>query len=886
MGRLVSRREKRQRRRSLSRRSRNQNPAELLEPRILLIGDPIDLQQSPIGLGHYLGTVTSDLDTSSDVDHWEFEALAGDQILFGVDTPNSGLNPTVSLRNTSDGNLGTDNDAGPGLDALFGPFTITTTGTYSARVAGQGNTLGEYDLRVQLVRDGVQLERDANHQNGVVQTATPLRLGLSGNDATALVAGNVSAADGDTADIDSFLIGRMNAGVVVDLSVVKPLSSTLNGEVRLVDSLGNLVADSDGAIDESGSYATPAAGDYFGQVSATSGAGSNATYVLTVAVDDDVPPEVVAVNALPANGESGLFLSNSFSVEFDESLLGSSLTTGAVSLVAAGADSQFDTVDDFQYNIVNVPAFVAGSIVSFAVDGGQAVPGEHRLRLSSTITDAVGNALDGNADGVGGDDYDQFFTVTLPEGSHYHFEQLANATRDLATPLPLDQDPAQSELRRAIGFGAQQVAANNVWADEDWWSFEGEAGDALTLAVDSFGSGINGYVELYNAAGGFLTSDDNGGVNQDAVISGYRLPADGIYFARIGNWNANTGRYQIRVDMARGITAETDVQYNNDPLAGADVLNPVDVGEGVRSVSVAGYVQATEGNNQDEDSFDIGILNAGDSVDLSLRLPTGSTLSPRLQLYSPTGKLIAETTDAQLMFEIAESDRYLVRVSAVEGAGPDARYVLDVVDQRFALAPRVTSVSRLSLPGPSQTEYENKTLAASPSVYWKLNETEGSTVADASGNAPVNGTLIGDATFGGKSVFGNATDQSIGIGGEVHFEIPDSERVEAARAMSFSFWLKPDTFANTWMPLVFKGTTNSNQRGYALWLQSNGNLQLDSSRLLGDVKVWAAVRVRSKRDVGSTLQRSIDRDQGCDAVVDERRAPGQSSDPHERHPPE
>ena len=75
-------RELRRRQRYLKKRKLGQNPAEMLEPRIMLIGDPIDLQRNPVSLNHFLGTVTTDLDTSTDVDHWEFEALAGDQVVF------------------------------------------------------------------------------------------------------------------------------------------------------------------------------------------------------------------------------------------------------------------------------------------------------------------------------------------------------------------------------------------------------------------------------------------------------------------------------------------------------------------------------------------------------------------------------------------------------------------------------------------------------------------------------------------------------------------------------------------------------------------------------------------------------------------------------------
>ena len=119
--------------------------------------------------------------------------------------------------------------------------------------------------------------------------------------------------------------------------------------------------------------------------------------------------------------------------------------------------------------------------------------------------------------------------------------------------------------------------------------------------------------------------------------------------------------------------------------------------------------------------------------------------------------------------------------------------------------------------------------------------------------------MTGAATYGVESVFGTSS-QGIGIGGDAHIEIADSDRVEGVRGVSFSFWMQVDSFANTWTPLVFKGTTSSNQRSYALWLQSNGNLNLNSSDSSGNQVV----------DTGALLGRgswnhiavSIDRDAG------------------------
>ena len=133
------------------------------------------------------------------LDNGEVRALdlkAGDRVLLSVDTPTGTLDPTVSLRNVSDLSLANDLDRGPGSDALLGPYTIDTTGTYSARIASQANTLGVYDLRVEIVRGDTQIETDANDDNGAISNADLVALSQSGSLAVATVAGNVAAADG------------------------------------------------------------------------------------------------------------------------------------------------------------------------------------------------------------------------------------------------------------------------------------------------------------------------------------------------------------------------------------------------------------------------------------------------------------------------------------------------------------------------------------------------------------------------------------------------------------------------------------------------------------------------------------------------------------------
>ncbi|MCA9188365.1 MAG: PPC domain-containing protein, partial [Planctomycetales bacterium] len=694
-------------------------PLEFLEPRHMLCGDPVSLSEDPTGSGYFVFATSEALTPGTDFKCYGFDALAGDRVVVVVDTPNGALNPSASLLNVSGGTLTSDNDGGPGNDSLLGPTTISSTGTYYARVAGQSGTLGEYDVRVEVLRGDVQVETDRDNDNATIASADVLTLHHSNGLAVANVVGNISADDA-VADTDLFLIGRLNANVSVSLALTLPSFSELDGQIEVIDSTGALVIDEDGQLDFAGLFITPQADSYFARVSATSGAGSRGTYVLGVSVDDDVPPQIDSVVGLPGEGGTLDIVPNAFAIDFDEPIAGQTLQSNSFSLIAAGPDNQFDTPDDVDYNLVNEPPYTSGTRVSFTIDGGQAIAGNHRLRLNPSITDAAGNSLDGDGNGAGGDAFERIFTVTLPDGTAGAYENHNNATLASATPLTVATDPVGTGIHRVVGLGSQSVADSNVWADEDWWSFVADAGDQAVISLNAQGTGINAYIELYNPSGNFVTSDDNGGPGSDSLISGYVIPTSGVYYVRVGNWNAATGNYKLVVDLARGVAVETDAQYHNDTLSNADPVSFPSRNDATRVGSIAGIIQGTEGTNLDEDLFQLGVLNTGNLVSLSIRLPNASSLVPRLAILNSSGAVVTEedpnNLTGTLTATVSENDVYYARVVAESGEGPDARYVLDVhIDDD--VAPEITGVNRLPLPLADGTVYREAVLDQAPSVY-------------------------------------------------------------------------------------------------------------------------------------------------------------------------
>ncbi|MBI1396537.1 MAG: tandem-95 repeat protein, partial [Betaproteobacteria bacterium] len=141
---------------------------------------------------------------------------------------------------------------------------------------------------------------------------------------------------------------------------------------------------------------------------------------------DTTPPVVASVANLPANGGTTGAAFTSIRIAFSESMDGVSARSAAnYSLISAGADGVFYTPDDRAIALRPLYSFPETDLTLQLVDG--VLPdGLYRLTLAGAaprgIFDTAGNALDGNADGTGGDDYVHDFRIdrranTAPEAT-------------------------------------------------------------------------------------------------------------------------------------------------------------------------------------------------------------------------------------------------------------------------------------------------------------------------------------------------------------------------------------------------------------------------------------------------------------------------------------
>ncbi|MEQ9407652.1 MAG: pre-peptidase C-terminal domain-containing protein, partial [Fuerstiella sp.] len=676
--------------------------------------------------------------TWSDPDYFSFTALAGDVVSVAVATPASDVDSYVELRNSADGVLASDNNSGADTDAFISHYTISTSGDYLVRIGKNSSSTitGDYQLRVDIAR-GINHESDAQYANDSIGGADLITFPNSTpGHALADVSGTIMATEGGTnTDEDFYSLGILDSGNIVNLSTQLPALSTLTGKVRVVDSSGTDVADDDGNPNDAGFSGDITVTDqYYAVVEATSGAGPLANYLLQIDIEDTVAPQVTSLTGLPDEGITSSEVISSLSLDFSERMDPSTvLAPGAFDLREKGPDNQFDTADDVIVDLVSQSNFTEFSTqMDFFLQSGPLANGDYRFTVSNTVTDRAINQLDGDGDGSGGDSFVRTFTLALPAA--FVLEGPDNNVIGNATPLSLTEDPELSGYFTAFGLGSQDPANYaDWWSDPDYWRFDAQAGDIVRVSIDTPNSSADPYVELRNASDGNLQSDNDGGPGTDVLTNGYTVPSDGTYYLRVGKYYYSTvvGSYQLRLDLARGQNLESDSSYSNDSSSSADPISLTTAGN-TRLGSAVGAIMLPEGSNTDEDSYNLGYHTAGNVIELSLNLPDHSSLDGQLRLYDSSGVRVADAdgndTDGHFLATITADDTYYAQVRANSGAGLFGTYILNATITD-AVPPTIQSVNRLPLPGPGGGRYSSEVLLESPSVYYRLNETSGTTVA-------------------------------------------------------------------------------------------------------------------------------------------------------------
>ncbi|MEM9645239.1 MAG: CARDB domain-containing protein, partial [Planctomycetota bacterium] len=246
----------------------------------------------------------------------------------------------------------------------------------------------------------------------------------------------------------------------------------------------------------------------------------------------------------------------------------------------------------------------------------------------------------------------------------------------MATELSMIEDPAGSGLKIGRGYGSLDASG-----DVDFWSFEAEAGDLLTILSETPNSDVNTRTTLYDVNGNYITEDSFDGPNDDDIISRFEITADGTYFVRMNRrGGASIGDYITHVMLTTGLTHESDSEYANDSLATASPTS-FSANGSQRDAVLVGQIMAGQSGNVDEDIYDLGDVASGETILISSRLPDSSLLKPLVEIRDENNLVVSinsNPSDAVARADVLTGGRYYAVILASEGSGGRGNYLMDV----------------------------------------------------------------------------------------------------------------------------------------------------------------------------------------------------------------
>ncbi|MBP8260273.1 MAG: hypothetical protein KA118_11480, partial [Verrucomicrobia bacterium] len=335
----------------------------------------------------------------------------------------------------------------------------------------------------------------------------------------------------------------------------------------------------------------------------------------------------------------------------------------AVQLISIGPDHTPETADDARYRLVLDP-YSGGTQLDFRITDGPLQPGDYRFSISQSVQDPAGNAIATN--------FVRFFSITnIP---NFVLENRDNDVPEGATPLDAflqAEDPAASGLRTGMGRGNLSSTA-----DVDYWSFAGQEGDRLSVALSNQGGGYSGYgwywqIIVRDLQGTQLAGFTSEGSGQTAPVV---LPAAGTYTVAVSHTFDQIGEYQLRITLARP-PLQLETEDNAHPGIANDLLWTSTAGH--QQARAAGFLWAS-----DTDFYRLGNLADLTAITLSLTQPSTSDLQALLILYRSNEPVATNTPpDNRLHYTIPASagGPYSVAVTGVNGMGGLwAQYLLEL----------------------------------------------------------------------------------------------------------------------------------------------------------------------------------------------------------------
>ena len=360
---------------------------------------------------------------------------------------------------------------------------------------------------------------------------------------------------------------------------------------------------------------------------------------------------------LPLAGSTSSVPVESFIVAANEPLLASTATNAAnFSMREAGGNGVLGDGDDTIFALTPSLPGGGGRSVNLALANVPLQPGHYRFQTLPGL-------LDTNSSPVAL--FTNDFVIVSPVVGK--IENTSNDTLAEATLSPVTDTPTASGFFTAYGIGTLSSTS-----DVDYWRFNAEAGDHVSIWVQADSLGVYPRIYLQNASGSNLTTA-NGDYAGNVGIQNYAFSSPGTYYIRVFSDN-NRSRYRLRLDLGRKLQLETEA---NDAQSSANALN-LSFSPGLSQGAVAGALPTTDSAG---DFFKLGTLNVGNVISVNASFPDGSTLTATQLVLTVQidGNAVALTnsTSGSLNYTVVSNGIHYVRI---ESAQHDfrAQYVLNV----------------------------------------------------------------------------------------------------------------------------------------------------------------------------------------------------------------
>jgi hypothetical protein len=248
----------------------------------------------------------------------------------------------------------------------------------------------------------------------------------------------------------------------------------------------------------------------------------------------------------------------------------------------------------------------AGDVVNISMIG--------RGDLTDTVLELYGpnDELVTSNDDSQADAFARIVAYVLPESGSYAI--VAKGYGGQIGPYDLTLERMEVE-ELAIAYGETQLGKLKTMLPQERWLFEGQAGDVISISMIGRGDLTDTYLELHDADGLLLTSNDDSLNDTFARIVGYTLPVSGTYAIVARSYGGQSGRYDL-------------------------TLERMTIGAIVYGGTAAG--QLTEDMPQQYWAFEGA---AGEIVRIEM-LGRGDLLDTYLELYGPDDELLTSDDDS------------------------------------------------------------------------------------------------------------------------------------------------------------------------------------------------------------------------------------------------